>query len=62
MTQMSYLENRNRPADIEKRLAIAKGEWGAGGMNWEFEISGGKLLHIRRINNKVLLCSTGNYI
>ena len=31
-------------------------------MNWEFEISRGKLLYIGEINSKVLLCSTGNYI
>ena len=30
-------------------------------MNWEFGVSGCKLLHIERINNKVLLHGTGNY-
>ena len=33
-----------------------------GGLDWEFGISRGKLLHIEWINNKVLLCGTGNYI
>ena len=33
-----------------------------GGMDWEFGISGCKLLYIEWINNKVLLYSTGNYI
>ena len=31
-------------------------------MNWELGISRCKLLHIKWINNKVLLYSTGNYI
>ena len=31
-------------------------------MDWEFEISRGKLLHIEEINSKVLLYGTGNYI
>ena len=29
--------------------------WGRGGMEWEFGISRCKLLHIERMNNKVLL-------
>ena len=36
--------------------------WGGRGMDWEFGISRCKLLYIEWINNKVLLCSTGNYI
>ena len=32
------------------------------GMDWEFEISRGKLLYIGEINSKVLLYSTGNNI
>ena len=31
-------------------------------MAWEFGISRCKLLHIERGNNRVLLCSIGNYI
>ena len=31
-------------------------------MDWEFEVGKCKLLHLERINNKVLLYSTGNYI
>ena len=31
-------------------------------MDWEFEVSRCKPLHIEQINNKVLLYSTGNYI
>ena len=33
-----------------------------GGMQWEAAVSRYKLLYIERINNKVLLYSTGNYI
>ena len=33
-----------------------------GGMDWEFGISRSKLLYAGRINNKVLLKSTGSYI
>ena len=34
----NYLPNRNRLTNIEKRLVVAKGEEGGGGMDWEFEI------------------------
>ena len=52
----TYLRNRNRPIDIENRLAVARREGGGSGINrW-------KLLHLERINNKVLLYSTRNYI
>ena len=34
----------------------------AWGINWEFGINRCKLLHTEWISNKVLLCSTGNYI
>ena len=37
-------------------------EWCGGGMDWEFGISRCKLLYIEWINNKVLVCNTGNYI
>ena len=33
-----------------------------GGMQWEAAVSRHKLLYIERINNKVLLYSTENYI
>ena len=33
-----------------------------GGKEWEFGASRSKLLYTGWINNKVLLCSTGNYI
>ena len=40
---------------------VAKAEEGGGGIDWKFGISRCKILHIGWINNKVLLCSTGNY-
>ena len=40
---------------------VDKGEWGGGGMDWEFGVSRCKLLYKEWIN-KVLLYSTGNYI
>ena len=35
---------------------------GVGGMDWEFGMSRCKRLYRERINNKVLLYSTGNYV
>ena len=46
---------------------VAKGEgvgegWSGRGLDWEFGVSRCKLVYTEWINNKVLLCSTGNYI
>ena len=49
-------------SDIENRLMVAKGEVGGSGMDWEFEVSRCKLLHLEWIDNKVLLYSTGKQI
>ena len=38
------------------------GVGGGGGKDWEFKVSRCKLIHMKWINNKVLLNSTGNYI
>ena len=40
---------------------VAKGEWGGGGMDWEFGISRCKLFYIGQTDTKVLLYSTGNF-
>ena len=45
-----------------EQTLVAKGEGGKGGKEWEFGASRSKLLYIGWISNKVLLCSTGNYI
>ena len=57
-----HIYETNRLTDIEDRLAAAKEEGVEGGTDWEFGISRCKLVYIRWINNKILLCSTGNYI
>ena len=41
---------------------FAKGEGDGGGRYWGFVVSRCKLLYIGWINNKALLCNTGNYI
>ena len=41
---------------------VAEGEGVGGGMEWEVRVSRWTLLYIERINNKVLLYSTENYI
>ena len=43
-------------------LWLPKRKEGGGGINKEFGISRYKLLHIKQINSKVQLYSTGNYI
>ena len=44
------------------RPVVVKGEEGEGGLNREFRTIRCKLLCAEWINNKVLLCSTENYI
>ena len=58
----SYLQDRNRLTDIEDRLVVTKGEGVWGEKEWEFGISGCKLLYREQINDKALLYSTGNNI
>jgi len=55
MSNLKYDTNENR-------LAVAMGEEGGIGKDWEFGISRGKLLYIKWMNNKVLLYSTRNCI
>ena len=47
--------------DVQNRLVVAKGKGAGGGLHWEFGINRCKLLYTGWINNKILLCSTGNY-
>ena len=61
-TNEPIYENRNGIMDIENRLVVAKGEGVGGGMEWEVRVSRCKLLYRERINNKVLVYSTENYI
>ena len=46
----------------QKNKRGCQGGGGGGRMEWETGVSRCKLLHIERINNKVLLLSTVNYI
>ena len=59
--ERTHLGNRNRLADTENRCVGAKV---GGGEEKECEdgISRCKLVYMDWISNKVLLCSTGNYI
>ena len=41
---------------------VAKGGGAGSGMDWEFGVSRGKLLHLEWISNEILLYSTGKYI
>ena len=56
------LQNRNRLTDIENRLVVAKRDKGGNELDWEFGVNRCKLLHLEWIDNKVLLCTTGNYV
>ena len=47
---------------MENRLAVAKGDVGGSGMDWEFGVSKCKLLRLECVSRDVLLYSTGNYI
>ena len=40
----TYLQNRNKPTDLESKLPVTKG-WGSG-INWEFGIDLYKLLYL----------------
>ena len=48
--------------ETQNRLVVAKREGGVEGKDWEFGTRRCKLFNTGWINNKVLLCSTGNYI
>ena len=48
--------------DMENSLVVANREWIVEGRDWEVGVSRCRLLHIEWTNNKVLLCSPGDYI
>ena len=60
MTQMNLSMKQNHRH--RKQTGGCQGGRVGGGMGWELGMSRCKLLYIGWINNKVLLCSTGNYI
>ena len=55
----TYLQNRNRPTDIENKLTVTKGD-----SRWRDKLRSLGLTDttVYKINNKDLLYSTGNYI
>ena len=61
MTQVNLSMKQEQTHRHREQTCSCQGR-GRGGMDWEFGVSKCKLLHIERINNKVLLYSTGNYI
>ena len=54
----TYLQNRNRPINIENKFMVTKRELGRGEINQEFGIN---IYTLQKITNKDLLYSTGNY-
>ena len=56
------LRNQNILLRHGEEICGCQGGGGESGMDWEFEISRCKLLHLEWISNEVLLYSTGNYI
>ena len=61
MYKRTYLQNRNRVADVENKLMVTKGEKGRG-IGWEIGIDIYTLLYIKQITIKNLLYSTGKSI
>ena len=47
---------------IYDRLVVAKGKGRGSGVDWEFEVSRCKILHLEWMRKEILLYSTGNYI
>ena len=44
------LSTEKKIMDMENRLVVAKGEGGGSGMDWEFGVNRGKLLHLERVS------------
>ena len=57
---VQYKIKINSCKNVTKRSMLSQGI--PGKKDWEFGISICKLLYVEWINNKVLLCGTGNYI
>ena len=53
---------KHKQTHREQTCGCQRGGGNGRGKDWEFGVSRCKLLYIERINNKVLLYSTGNYI
>ena len=55
-------QNREENHGLGEQTCGCPGGGGGSGMDWEFEVSRCKLLHLKWVNNEILLYSTGNYI
>ena len=63
MTQMNLsTKEKQTHRHREQTCGCQRGSRGGRGIDCEFGVSRCKLLHIEWVDNKVLLCSTGNYI
>ena len=60
MAQMN-LSTEKKIMDMENRLVVAKSQ-GQSGRAWEFGVNRCRQLPLEWISNKILLCSTGNYV
>ena len=56
------LSTEKRIMNLENRLVVAKGEGEEVGVDWELGAKRCKILPLEWISNKILLCSTGNYV
>ena len=62
MAQMNLSTEQKQTHRGRKQTCGCQGEGGGSEIDWEFGISGCKLLHSERISNEGLLHSTGNYV
>ena len=62
MIQMNLSTKHKQTHRYREQTCGFQGGGVGGRMDWEFGVSRYKLLYMEWINNKVLLCSTGNYI
>ena len=62
MTQMNLCMKQKQSHRHREQICVAKGKEIEGSVEWEAGVYRYKLLDIEWINDKVLLCSIGNYI
>ena len=62
MAQMNLSTKQKQTHRHREQTCGCQGRGGGSGIEWEFGVSRGKLLHLEWINNKVLIYSTGKYI
>ena len=62
MAQMNLSTEKKQTHGLGEKTCACQGGGGGSEMDWEFGVIICKVLHLEWINNKVLLCNTGNYI